>query len=103
MRKLIFMCLLGTLLASCSLLPVHKLEIEQGNVITPDQINRLHPGMTEHQVKEIMGTPVLINLLANSELSYIYTFQIGSKPRTEKRVSLLFRHGILQVIQREGI
>jgi outer membrane protein assembly factor BamE len=103
MYKLIFLCLLGSLLTACALLPVHKLEVEQGNVMLSSTVNRLHPGMSENQVKAIMGTPILVDILSHNCVSYVYTFQIGSNPRTEKQVILYFRSGTLQTIQRQGI
>ncbi len=103
MRKLILLCLLGTLLTSCSLFQVHKVEVEQGNVMTPSMVNRIHPGMTEGQVKAIMGEPILVNVINSRVISYVYTSQLGSNPRTEKKLTLVFRNGILESIQREGI
>lgn len=103
MPKLIFLCLLGTLLSSCALFQVHKVEVEQGNIMTPSMVSRIHPGMTEGQVKAIMGEPVLINIMNPSLKSYVYTNQIGSNPRTEKKLTLVFSRGVLQTMQREGI
>ncbi len=104
MHKLIFLCLLTSLLSACYLLPVHKLEVEQGNMMTSANVNHLHPGMSESQVKSIMGSPILVNVLNDKQIVYVYTFQIGSSgSRTEKRVAVSFRAGVLQRIQREGI
>jgi len=103
MRKLILLGLLSTLLTSCSLFQVHKMEVEQGNYLTPSMVNRIHPGMTEGQVKAIMGEPILVNVTNARLLSYVYTSQLGSNPRTEKKVTVTFRNGILESIQREGI
>jgi outer membrane protein assembly factor BamE len=105
MRKLILLCLLGTVLTGCSnsMFHVHKVEVEQGNIMTPGMVNRLHPGMSEAAVKEIMGEPVLINIMNPKLKSYVYTSQMGSNPRTEKKLTLVFNYGILQSMQRSNI
>ena len=103
MRKLIFLCLLGTLVTSCSMFHVHKVEVEQGNYMTPGMVNRIHPGMTDAQVKAIMGEPILINIMNPNVKSYVYTDQLGSNPRDERKLTLVFRNGVLQTMQRQGI
>ena len=67
-------------------------------------VDRLHLGMDERQVKDIMGAPVLTNIIDHTRVTYVYTSQIGSNSRIEKRVTLVFDHnGILRAIQREGV
>ncbi|HVY53977.1 MAG TPA: outer membrane protein assembly factor BamE [Gammaproteobacteria bacterium] len=71
--------------------------------MTPAMVDKLHTGMSESQVKAIMGPPVLINILNNGHIDYVYSSQLGSGDRQEKRVVLVFHHGRLQSIQRAGI
>ena len=40
---------------------LYKIDIQQGNVIEQDMINKLKPGMDKNQVKFIMGTPVIVD------------------------------------------
>lgn len=87
------------LLSSCSYLHVHKQEIIQGTVITPSTVSRLHRGMSEDTVKQIMGEPMLANIFTPNRLEYVYTIQPGGGTRTEKRVTCVFEHGRLVDIQ----
>ncbi len=103
MRILFLMALLAGLLTSCSLFHVHKVEVQQGNIMTVGMVDRLHPGMTSGQVEGIMGKPVLVNIMNPQLKTYVYTSQLGSNPRTEKKVTLLFRGNVLEAIRREGI
>ncbi len=92
-------CLFSLLmLSSCSF--VHKGDIEQGNIITADQVNQLHIGMNENQVREVMGNPVLTNIFTLHRLDYVYTLQTGYRKRTEKRVTCLFQNGRLVEIRK---
>lgn len=98
MYKILLFSLMLLLLTSCSI--ISKPEIEQGNIITPAMISQLHTGMTPPQVIEVMGTPVLANILSPNRMEYVYTFQDTSGKRTETRVSCIFQNGRLKEIQR---
>src|SRR5204863_6571783 len=76
MKKLLILLMVFTL-SSCSLFRVHKMDIEQGNVMTPDMVAQLHPGMSESQVKSIMGTPMLTNTFSGGRIDYVYSFKPG--------------------------
>lgn len=95
MKKILLALLMVTLLSAC----VHKIDIEQGNIITPDKINRLHTGMSESQVKTLLGSPILINTFSENRIDYVYTFKQGHKDMIEKQMTLIFRGGILREIR----
>lgn len=85
-------------LSGCTL--VRKMDIEQGNLMTCDRVNALHPGMTRAQVKDIMGSPMLLNTFNDNRVDYVYTFKCGYKCMTEKAVILTFRGNVLVKIDR---
>ncbi len=90
------LCLLT--LAACSVpgLPrVHKVTVQQGNVITQDMIDRLKPGMTRSQVAYLMGEPVYRNPFNDDRWDYIYTLEIPGYFETQQQVSLYFEDGVL--------
>lgn len=70
--------------------PVHRVTIQQGNVITQDMVNRLRPGMTRRQVQFIMGEPVLGSTFRDNRWDYIYTIQVGAQERQQQRLTLHF-------------
>src|SRR3990167_6700833 len=100
MKKIIALIAFSLTLAlsGCSLFRVHKLDIEQGNIITQQNVNQLQKSMTEAQVKAIMGDPILINVFTPDRLNYIYTYQKGYEKMTAKRVILIFQSGRLKDI-----
>lgn len=95
MKRIITLVLIGFFLSGCSFFQVHKMEIEQGNIISYEKIHELHRGMTQAEVKNVMGTPVLINIFAPNRYEYVYTFQPGYGKLQEKRLTCLFLHGRL--------
>jgi len=92
-------CLLASclvLLCACGGLPrVHKVTVQQGNVITQEMIDRLKPGMTRSQVAYVMGEPVFRNAFDDDRWDYVYTLNIPGYYNEQKRVSLYFENGVL--------
>jgi outer membrane protein assembly factor BamE len=77
---------------------VHKNDIEQGNIITADMVSLLKPGMTEVEVRNIMGNAVLVNIFSPDRIDYIYTLQKGHSARMSERVICIFYQGRLKEI-----
>lgn len=100
MRNIVVL-LLVLLLAACSWIPVYRPDIQQGNIIKPNQVNQLHKGMTAFEVKHIMGDPVLQNTFSDNRIDYVYTFQPNRKPMQLKRIILTFRNNRLIKIDKE--
>jgi outer membrane protein assembly factor BamE len=87
-------------ISGCSLkrprLPrVHKLTVQQGNVITQEMIDRLKPGMTRSQVSFIMGEPVVRNSFNDDRWDYIYTIEVPGVFSNTQTVSLFFVDDLL--------
>lgn len=100
MKKLISLVLIGMLLSGCSLFRTHKMDVEQGNIIKESDVEKLHVGMSESQVKDVMGNPVLVNIFTPNRLDYIYTFRAGYGRPIEKRVICVFQNGRLKEVVR---
>ena len=77
-------------LAGCSFPGVHKIDIQQGNVVTQDMIDQLRPGMTRSQVRFIMGNPLITDTFHANRWDYLYSLQPGGVQRQQERVSLVF-------------
>ncbi|MGH8822674.1 MAG: outer membrane protein assembly factor BamE, partial [Rhodoferax sp.] len=40
----------------------YKVEVQQGNFVSKEQVQALRPGMTREQVKQLLGTPLLTDM-----------------------------------------
>lgn len=79
------------LLAGCPFPPrIYRIDVQQGQYITPQLVARLKAGMTKQQVIDIMGTPTLCPINENC-LDYYYYLksECGSKIE-QKYVSIFF-------------
>jgi Small protein A (tmRNA-binding) len=74
---------------------VHKIPIQQGNVITQEVVNQLQPGMTKRQARYILGTPLLTDAFHRDRWDYVYTYQPGGGKREERHISLFFKDDAL--------
>lgn len=87
-------------MAGCSLFRPHKMNIEQGNIITCEDVEKLRVGMSANEVLRIMGNPVLVNTFSDDRMNYVYTFEPAYCPMQEKRITLILRHGRVTEIER---
>ena len=69
---------------------VHKITVQQGNVITQDMIDKLRPGMNRAQVSFVMGEPVMQNTFDDDRWDYIYTVEVPGLYEEQKRLSIYF-------------
>ena len=103
MRKLLINTLLATLLClPLSACTIHKLDVQQGNVLNDAAIENLKIGMNKGQVRFILGTPLIQDPFHAERWDYIYLLKPG-KPgaKTErKQVTVYFEDDVLVKIDR---
>ena len=93
MKKLLIIitCFASLWMTGCSRWNVvHKIDIQQGNVIMQDEVNLLEPGMSRRQVQFVMGTPMVADVFHQDRWDYIYRLQPGYGEVTEERITLFF-------------
>ena len=96
MRTILLTAVFASLILSgCSLkrprLPrVHKITVQQGNVITQEMVDQLKPGMTRSQVAFIMGEPVMRNSFNEDRWDYVYSIELPGVFSNVQSVSLFF-------------
>lgn len=98
MRKLLIIiaCFASLNLAACSRIHlVHKIDVQQGNVVDQEMVNQLEPGMTRSQVQFVMGSPIVVDVFHQERWDYIYFFKPGYGEVSEERVSLFFEDDAL--------
>ena len=104
MKKLLIIitCIASLWLVGCSsprFHLVHKLDIQQGNVVTQEEINQLKPGMTRRQVQYIMGSPMIADVFHQDRWDYLYLMQPGYGEATSEHVTLYFEEDALTRVE----
>lgn len=78
---------------------VYRIDIQQGNDITQEMVNKLEPGMTKNQVAYVMGTPLIIDTFHPDRWDYVYSFHPGNGQRQQRRVTVFFIQDKLDYIE----
>ncbi len=99
-RRVAALAFAAALLAGCNVLPtympvveqfgVYKLDINQGNYLAQDQVERLRVGMTKPQVRAILGTPLLVSEFRPNQWEYVYEFKRQGKPLEHRNFVIYF-------------
>ncbi|HAF75878.1 MAG TPA: hypothetical protein DCG42_01025 [Maribacter sp.] len=84
-------------LTNCSLFQV---VINQGNIVDDEMLEKLEVGMTESQVKYILGTPLISDTFFPNRWDYYTSVSQGEMVLAETKVILYFEDG--KLIKWEG-
>lgn len=81
---------------ACTYFPgVHKIDIDQGNIVTQEMVDQLRPGMSKEQVRFVMGSPLIVDTFDQSRWDYLLTKEHDGNDRAVERMSLFFTEGKL--------
>ena len=76
----------------------YRIDVQQGNVITQEQLARVKPGMNRLQVRDALGSPLLTDAFHPDRWDYIFTLRQGGKPLQRRNIVLLFDGDVLKSI-----
>ena len=96
-----FAALSLAVLGGCSYVPSipgftpYRIDIQQGNYISPEMVAALRPGMSKEQVRLALGTPLLTDIFHADRWDYVYWYEKrGAKPELRK-LTVFFEDGKL--------
>jgi outer membrane protein assembly factor BamE len=81
LRRIAVATLVLVLLAGC----VHRIDIQQGNFLDTEDIDRIAVGMTRVQVRALLGTPMVADPFQGSRWDYVYYLKKGRWRKAEQR------------------
>jgi len=101
-RGLLWGLMAAFLLAACSgsgqVIP-YKIDVQQGNAVNQEMVDKLKPGMSKTQARFIMGTPLITDAFHADRWDYVYRFQKGGRLIEERRVTLIFEGDTLKRLE----
>ena len=71
-------------------LGVYKIDINQGNFLSQDMVDKLKTGMTKPQVRATLGTPLVSSAFRDSRWDYVYEFSRQGKVREHRQFTVYF-------------
>jgi outer membrane protein assembly factor BamE len=69
-----FTLLFLLLITGCSSIPsvLYKIDVQQGNIITQEMVDKLKPSMTKSQVRFVLGTALIDDVFHKDRWDYVY-------------------------------
>lgn len=69
---------------------IYKLDINQGNYLTQDMVDRLKVGQSRQQVRLALGTPLLASAFHDNRWDYVYQYTRQGKIREHRQFTVYF-------------
>ena len=69
---------------------VYKLDINQGNYLSQDMVDRLKVGQTKQQVRLALGTPLITSAFHDNRWDYVYEFTRQGAVREHRTFTVYF-------------
>lgn len=99
MKKCLSYCLLTAVLtlSGCGL--PYRIDVDQGNIITANDIAKLQVGMSKDDVRLVLGDPLLNDVFHKDRWDYVQYYKHGKTQKQQKGVvSLYFTNGLLSSV-----
>lgn len=67
------------LIAACAGFGVHRIDIQQGNLVTQEQVAKIKTGMSRLDVRTALGTPLLQDVFNGNRWDYYFSLDQSTK------------------------
>ena len=74
-----------------AVLSPYRIDIQQGNVVTQEMVDKLKPGLTRSQVRFVLGSPLVVDMFHSDRWDYVYLLQKQGKPDERRRLTVIFQ------------
>lgn len=93
---------LCTVLSGCFIKP-YKFDLYQGNIITPDKVAQIQPGMSREQVRYVLGTPMLNDVFETERWDYVYLERRGYSKEMRRHLAVFFDEGRVAKVTHDAL
>ena len=69
---------------------VYKIDVNQGNFVTQDVVDKLKVGQTRSQARVLLGTPLVADAFHANRWDYVYRFESSGRLREEHKLTIFF-------------
>lgn len=81
----------------------YRIDIIQGNFVSREQAAALAPGMLKAQVRDVLGTPLLVSVFHADRWDYVFTFRRPGQPVQQRRVTAYFKGDALERVEADEL
>ena len=99
--------LIGAGMAGCAgtgsrlagMITPYKVDVVQGNFISREQVQMLQPGMGRQQVREILGTPLMVSVFHSDRWDYVFTLKRPDVEVQTRKLTVFFKDNMLDRVE----
>lgn len=78
----------------------YSIEIQQGNALKDEEVDKLKVGMSKEQVRYVMGTPVIADPYHSDRWDYVYYLEDLDNKKNYGRLNVYFEKDSVSRIER---
>ncbi|MDR0770060.1 MAG: outer membrane protein assembly factor BamE [Burkholderiales bacterium] len=87
---------MNTYLPDVRQLGVYRMDINQGNYLTQDMVEKLKAGQTRLQVRTMLGTPLMASTFHADRWDYVYSYTKNGKEIERRQFVVFFKDDKLE-------
>lgn len=88
--RILALAVTSSLLIGCG--AIYKIDVQQGNYLTQDAVDKLRNGMSKAEVRQVLGTPLLVDAFHNNRWEYFFSNAERFHKAERKRFSVFFEN-----------
>jgi outer membrane protein assembly factor BamE len=77
----------------------YKIEVVQGNFVSREQVERLQPGMSRQDVRDVLGTPLVASAFHADRWDYVFTMRRQGVDPQQRRLTVFFKGEVLDRVE----
>jgi outer membrane protein assembly factor BamE len=81
----------------------YRIDVIQGNVITSEQVQALKSGMDRQAVRDLLGTPLMLNVFHANRWDYVFTLRRQGEEPQSRRVTVFFKDELLERFEADSL
>lgn len=104
-RAIACMLFCMAVLSGCEkgLLTIYKIDVQQGNALMAEDVEKIKLGMNREQVLFVLGSPLIVDSFHPDRWDYIYMLKPGYAPTQRSQLTLVFdRDKVIEMIRHDS-
>lgn len=81
----------------------YRISVPQGNYVTQPGLQRVRPGMTSDQVRQLLGTPLVRDAFHPDRWDYVFRFQYPDGSAELRRATVYFENQRVTRVEAQGL
>ena len=82
---------------------LYRIDVQQGNVITQEMVDKLKPDMSKAQVRFVLGTPLIVDTFRDNRWDYFYVLHKNGKLIDKQKLTIFFEDERLTYIENYSV